>query len=335
LTGYIPDFPNIDSCSLANSNVCILKGTNQVCKDDSTITDCTEEDIKNTDNLNGRFENNKSHAGTVLSIIGSIILVIAIAVIGGLMFIRKRRREEKRKVELNRYNSQYYLNTLQNENSMSMDGSQVSSISPILTPINKSMTRISVKNNDMDGNIFMRNSIIPSVSPVSPFLHNTSFVHSPSVTQPMNRSFTVNRMNSINSINRMNSINSINRMNSYNSLNRISSMNMNILANSSFTAGMNDLYYMPNYVVVDQTKPEHSSQGTLPTTLPFAVNHMNSVNGHNIISVQNANEPILPNRQMTLVRQKELTKEEEAKIDKENKKNNKEDDDELPSYDDL
>jgi len=340
LSGYIPDLPNIDKCSLANSQICILKGTNNVCRGDvnNPVKICTEKQIKTTDEVNGRFEEeeNKSHVGTILSIIGGIILVIVIAVIGGLMFIRKKRREERKKIELNRYNSQYYLNTLQNENSMTMDGSQVSSVSPILTPINKSMTRISIKNNDIDGSIFMRNSIIQPVSPVSPFLHNTSFVHNPSVTQTMNRSFTVNRMNSINSINRMNSYNSLNRMNSYNSLNRINSMNMNILANSSFTAGMNnDLYYMPNYVVVDQANPEHSSQGTLPTTLPFAVNHVNSINGHNIISVQNANEPIIPNRQMTLVRQKELTKEEEAKIDREKKKDAKEIEDGLPCYEDL
>jgi len=336
ITGYIPDFPNMNNCSFTNSNICFLKGTNNICRVpiNSGISDCTEKEIKSTDNSNGRFgEDKRDESKTpIVAIVCGIVVILIVAVIGAIMFVRKKRTEKDSKIILDPINSsRYSLTSNQNENSTTADDSQ--SDTPTITPINKTMSHITISNNDSEGNAVMRNTVI---STVQPYMSNVSFVNAVNMNTNLNHSPTLSHSLSMN---RSFSINHVNTM--------------NLMPNASFTAGMNnDLYYMPGYVVVDQTSPDYintmnnmmnnmnNAQGTLPTTLPLSFSHMNSINGHNIISVQNANEPVLPNRQMT-IRNKEqatkLTKEEEAKIDRENKKNTEGggDDDELPSYEEL
>jgi len=146
---------------------------------------------------------------------------------------------------------------------------------------------------------------------------------------------TLNNMNGMNTMTNINNMNSMNAVNSVNTMNNINTMNtMNTLNNMNTLNTMNTL---------DRTNTiNNMNHDTLPSSIPLSnLNSANSINGHNVFSLEHSANPIAPNRQKTTrvgsrSNTKKITKEEEARIvsgAKENNNNNNGDN--LPSYEEL
>ncbi|ORX80623.1 L domain-like protein [Anaeromyces robustus] len=316
LSGYIPEFPKMNNCSYTNSNVCILKNSNSVCKID--IPECTNEDIEKANIINGSgiiknnteinendIENGKC-AKPTKSLLGMIFgIIIGILILSLIIFYCMHRNKEEKDPE------KFRINTLERMSEISGTSSNQSDFN-IPPPSHATLSNID------DGSSSIRvNSITTSPSYISGM--NTS----PHISAKRNRVSITNR----------------NSLNSRNSLNLMTSP---ILGS--------DLYYIPSYMAIDQNNQEYintynnmmnnMNNNILPSSIPLV--HYNTINnGHNTISVQNATQPVLPNRQMTVRTNdeaKRLSKEEEARIDQVKNNNNDENNDDidkLPSYDEI
>jgi len=100
---YIPNFPKLSRCYLANSNICLLKDTNNICRNDinNGIKDCTEDEIENTNYENGLFER-KSYKGVII-IIGSGALILILVIIIVIFYIYKKHTKVEENIMSNDY----------------------------------------------------------------------------------------------------------------------------------------------------------------------------------------------------------------------------------------
>jgi len=112
IEGYVPEFPKMTNCSFANSHICHLKQSKLNCQVE--ISECTDEDIKNTDKINGREDNikgnednrtvvnsekneNKNSLSTLSIFLIVIVFILAIIIIGLLIFKRINNNKEEKK----------------------------------------------------------------------------------------------------------------------------------------------------------------------------------------------------------------------------------------------
>ncbi|ORY87251.1 L domain-like protein [Neocallimastix californiae] len=331
ITGYVPEFPKMNNCTFTNTNICYLSQSKLSCKVD--IKECSDEDIKNTDSINGRNTSksndddddskidgdDKGLSGfTIFIIIVAIILVVVIISLLIYKYINNNKEGEeatkfvnymdqntnesiqKKEEPSNNNESKPRENTVLNTNNIST----TQNVNEILPENANDVSCASITNMPTIDNDLLSPIMSSGMASTSPFLNSNSFIS-------MNPSDVSSSQLVVPSA-------SLNK-NSYS----VSNVN-SIMASPSITS-----YYMPNYPVVDQTSPEY-------------INTMNAIiNGHNVFSLEHSANPIAPNRQKTTrvgsrSNAKKITKEEEARIvsgAKENNNNNNGDN--LPSYEEL
>jgi hypothetical protein len=254
------------------------------------------------------------------------------------------------------------LNIQHTENDYGVSSSVISSDMKSNTPYLNRLSYMSV-NTPITNNTQLNSPIIPQISVPAPTLNRNSFTvsqlnsmmgNSPVIeTSPMASTSPMNSTLPMASTSPMISNSPL--------LGSSAGITNSQVIGTSPVMGSPTLsnYYMPNYVVVDQNSPEYintmnamlnnmktmnmnmmNNNNTIPPTIPLShLNSVNSVNGHNTLSIHNSTQPIVPNRQRTVSRRNEdtrrRTKEEEARIERETNNNDDNDDDQLPSYEDI